>query len=879
MTADQREPDRETAVRGASKTLGELLDSDALAREALYEDAAFVDTRALFARVEGAFDRGGMPEVRREKRRRMLSIAARDLCGELSLEQVGRALADVADACLEVGLRAVDAPAGMAIIAMGKLGARELNYVSDIDIMFVADGDGTRATRSAEALLRSLGDVSPEGRPFLIDTNLRPEGRSGVLVRPLESYLEYYKRWAQPWEYQALIKARGSAGDPETGARLVDGTRALVFSRQVSSDRVASIRRMKQRVEEHAGRTTRSRSSSDRDDVKLGPGGIRDIEFSVQLLQLVHGGSDPRVRAPSTLDALQALVDGGYMAEEDGAGLAVAYRWLRAVEHRLQLWQERRVHHLPAHEEPRARLARVMGFKDSPVKSASERFDERHRGVLADVRSRFERLFYRPMIESLADPSASRLSPEALRERLRILGFRDVERASKTLAEVVSGTSRRAKLLRVLTPALLRYLAESPRPDDGLFSFLVLGEALRDRVDALNTLRDNPPAIQLLARVLGSGRLLGDLLAHVPEELHALASSEGVTGPKERERLVREAIASLEWRDPDHRLDGLRRFRRRETLRIAVADMARRADSRAVGSGLADLADACLAATLEGGRQPFAVIGMGKLGGRELNYSSDIDVMFVHDGEQADAEEIAEALLRTIGEVTPEGQAFRIDAGLRPEGKAGALARPLQGFVDYYERWASPWEYLALIKARFAAGDGNLGDRLVEATRRFAYPESVAPAALAEIRHLKVRMERERVPKSADARNHIKFGPGGLSDIEFAVQLLQLRHGHEMASLRVTNTLEALEASQRKGVLSEGDARRLKDAYTFLMALRNRLFFLHGRPVDVLPNRPEDVEAAGIAMGYHDQPRQELQEAYLRVTRRARKVAEPLIYG
>jgi glutamate-ammonia-ligase adenylyltransferase len=520
-----------------------------------------------------------------------------------------------------------------------------------------------------------------------------------------------------------------------------------------------------------------------------------------------------------------------------------------------------------------------MGFKDDPSASAADRFLDAHRGVLADVRSRFERIFYRPMIESLAEAGAPGLSGQALRDRLRVLGFRDVERAARTLSTMVAGTSRRARLFRLLTPALLRYLARTPVPDEGLFSFLRLGEALEGRIDSLGALRENPPGIEFLARVLGSGRFLGEVLLHVPEELTTIADSRGPGDPKDRPRLVHEAIASLEWRDPAARLDGLRRFKRREVLRVGLADLAGVVDVAHTGRWLSDLADGCLEAALSEIKAPLAVIGMGKLGGRELNYSSDIDVMFVADGDPMGAERAAEELIKVIGEVTPEGQAFRIDPGLRPEGKSGPLVRSLRSFVDYYERWADPWEFLAVGKARVAAGDQALGRELVEALHRFSYPEAVAMDHLAEIRHLKARMERERIPRGTHPRRHLKLGPGGLSDIEFAVQLLQMMHGGEIESLRVTETLEALEAARSENLLDDDQARTMREAYEFLMRLRNRLFFLFGRPQDSLPVKPEDLEAIGVSMGFSDQPRQEIEEEYLRVTRRARRVCEPLIYG
>ncbi|MDQ3985063.1 MAG: bifunctional [glutamine synthetase] adenylyltransferase/[glutamine synthetase]-adenylyl-L-tyrosine phosphorylase [Actinomycetota bacterium] len=878
MDSDQVKQARIRGLTAASRTLSDLVEGDPEAAELLGSTDPLPDRTGYIDLVRAA-GRAGLGPLRRHKRMRLLEIAARDLAGEIDLEAAAGALSHLADACVQVTLELLDAPDDLAVIAMGKLGGRELNYVSDIDVIFVAGGDPVATKTVAENLLRSLGDYSPEGQAFYIDTNLRPEGRSGALVRSLESCLEYYARWAEPWEYQALIKARPAAGSHDVGREFVSRTRPLVYPEMVSAERVASIRKMKQRVESHAIRASRKSVVGASDDVKLGAGGIRDIEFCVQLLQLVHGGSDESVQRGGTLDAIRALTDGGYVADEDGAGLAVAYRWLRGVEHRLQLWQERRTHLLPTEDAARDRLARALGFKDSLLASAGQRFGGAHEAVLLDVRHRFERIFYRPMIESLSGGAERRLSAEALGDRLRVLGFRDVERAARNLESLVAGTSRRAKLVRVLTPALLRSLATTPAPDDGLFSFLRLGESLGSTLDALGAMRDNPPGLSFLAQVLGSGKLLGEVLAHVPEELHTIANPRHASVKKDPARLAREAEASLGWRAPEERLDGLRRFKRREMLRVSLFDLSGDLSTEEVGESLGDVADACLQAALESPDFPFAIVGMGKLGGRELNYSSDIDVMFVHDGNPVTAEKVAERLLRAVGEVTPEGQAFKVDAGLRPEGKSGPLTRSFQSYVEYYERWAQPWEHQALIKGRCCAGERALVDKLVQSVEPLVFPESITAEMLSEMRHLKARMEKERVGRGTDPRMHLKMGPGGLADIEFAVQLLQRTHGHDHPELRVPSTLPALEAARSQELISDDDASILKEGYLFLTRVRNRAFFLAGRPIDTYPSKPEETESLGVAVGFTDQPRQEMEETYLRVTRRVRRVAERLIYG
>ncbi len=721
--ADLGRREREGLIKRASSSLADLLVSDPGSGAVLDDDGPPGSREDYLSLVGDAYANDGPGGLRRERRRRLLQIAGADLSGEIELHEVVANLSYLADACLEVALREADAPSDLAIVAMGKLGALELNYSSDIDVMFVSGGDGPEYARAASSVVATLTEFAPEGQAYRVDVDLRPEGRAGALVRTVDSYIEYYERWAKEWEFQALIKARHSAGAAEIGDALIERSRRFVYSQEVSSERVAAIRAMKQKVETNAVR--RARGGSSEDDVKLGPGGIRDIEFAVQLFQLVHGGSDPAVRASGTLPALSALAVGGYVAEEDSAGLATAYRWLRTVEHRLQLWQERQVHTLPADDEGRARVARVMGFSDAPSSSALERFEEAHRAILVDVRQRFEKLFYRPMIESLAGAGGQRLSQEALEDRLRILGFRDVDRAARILAELVGGTSRRARLFKVLTPAMLRFLQDAPLPDEGLFSFLRISESLGERLDAAGALRDNPPALAFLAKVLGSGRLLGDLLIQVPEELGTIANRDGPGLPKERERLVREASASLRWRDEDDRLDGLRRFKRRELLGLALSDLAGVSDTVLVGAGLADLADACLEAALEEVDVPFAVIGMGKLGGRELNYASDIDVMLVHDGDHPAAERAAADLVAAIGSVTPEGVTFQIDADLRPEGKAGPLVRSFDSYLEYYARWARPWERQALVKARLRGGRCGTGRAIHRSDPPCRVPRSV----------------------------------------------------------------------------------------------------------------------------------------------------------
>lgn len=869
---------RLAALERSSASLSEFVADDPEAMERLAEETFSVDGSG--SRLGEAWEAHGMAGLRAERRRQLASIAARDLAGELHLEDATGAVADLASATLQIGLRELGAEGDVTVIGMGKLGGRELNYSSDIDLMFVTHGDTEAATKVVERLVSSIGGFAPDGQAYRIDLNLRPEGAHGTLVRTIESYAEYYARWAKTWEHQALIKARPVAGDDDLGARFMAVVEPLVYQAEITPERVTDIRRMKQKVESHVDVSARRSKRAPTGDVKLGPGGIRDIEFSVQLFQLVHGASDPGLRTGNTLDALHALVARSYIAEDDGAGLEVALRWLRNVEHRLQLWKERQVHHLPNDPAELTRVARSMGFRESPAQSASDQFMQRHGAILADVRGRFERLFYRPMIESLSESGSAGLSEDALKERLRVLGFRDVDRAARTLQGLVAGGSRRARLLRVLTPAVLRHLSETPQPDVGLFNFLRLGEALQERLDVLGSLRDNPPALRTLAQVVGSGRWMGDALAQVPEEVAGLTTQRDDEQAPDRDALVRGATSSLAWREPDDVMTGLRRFKRREVVKVAIADIAGRYDVEAVSVTLTSIADACLEAAIAEEREGFAIIGMGKLGGREIGYPSDLDVMFVSEGEDRSAtERRAEQLMRALGDVTPDGQAFRMDAGLRPEGKGGPLTRSLASFQEYWARWSLPWEHQALLKARFVAGDAELGERFISAAQEVAFPPRLAPADVAEIRHLKARMEKERIPKAADPRRHIKLGPGGMSDIEFAAQMFQMQHGRHLEPLRVTGTIDALEGARMCELISEEDTVTLVSGYRFLLTLRNHLYLIYGRPTESMPVKPEDVEAVAIGLGYLGQPRQELEEEFLRVTRKARRICEKVVYG
>jgi len=836
-----------------------------------------------------------MTALRVWKRREMLRIAARDLIGEASVEDAGAEIAHLAEACLSAALGAVrasvEAPPGarFCVIAMGKLGGEELNYSSDVDVIFVHDGgDGAVpwAAKTGEHLIRMLAATTEDGQVFRVDTTLRPEGRSGALSRSLAGYKAYYEKWAQPWEFQALLKARPVAGDADLGERFMAMIEPFVFPERLEPEALREIRELKSRAE----RAIAAQGIADR-EVKRGPGGIRDIEFAVQLLQLVHGRRDVGLRTPNTLHGLAELAHRAYVGDQDADELTEAYRFLRKVEHRLQLAQERQTHTVPDDDRARLRLARAMGYRDTPERTALASFDADWRGTQKIVRRIHEKLFYRPLLERFAQAPA--LAPDAAQERLNALGFRSPGRALKFLSDLTAGLSRRAKLMRTMLPVMLDWMSDSPNPDLAVSSFRDVALTIGGNPAALGVLRDAPPVVELLCRVLGTSRIAGEYLQHVPEFVAEMADPKALARRPKRE-YVREALEHVEWRgEPAERDAALRRLKRRGVLRLMCRDLAGATPVEEIGRELTALAEGAVRAALAsledehpappGAR--FCVIGLGRLGGEELNYASDLDVLYVFDGPDENASQrwatrIGEGLIHRLAASTEEGQVFRVDTSLRPEGKGGALVRSLAGYRAYYERWARPWEFMALTKARPVAGDPTLAQQFADLIAPWVWRAQLAEEAVHEIRTIKARVERERLGPREDPKRQIKVGEGGLIDVEFTVQLLQLRHGHSVPALRTTSTIAAIAAAAEAGLLDLERARWLADAFRFLNRVRNRLYLVRGRASDALPVEADELEVLARALGYPSPAaRNAFAEEYRRTTRRARQVCEDVFYG
>jgi glutamate-ammonia-ligase adenylyltransferase len=856
-------------VAAASNALGRLCVADSGALEVL----AALD-RPIPIEVADA------PALARAKRLEMLRIAARDLLGYDDLDEVGAGLARLAGDVLTASVALAGPGGSLAVVGMGKLGGDELNYASDVDVIFVT-GDGPD-----DDLARRVLDLAR--RCFRVDANLRPEGRAGPLTRSLDSYRGYWERWAATWEFQALLKARPVAGDLELGSRFESAARDAVWQRHFSADELAEVRSMKLRSEQ----LTSHRRSHDT-EIKRGPGGIRDIEFAVQLLQLVHGRHDADIRVRSTLGALAALGQAGYVSAEDAAVLDRAYRFLRTVEHRVQLVEEEQTHRVPSDPVARRRLARVMGFQDDATNSATARFDDALRSYQRDVRAIHERLFFRPLLEafatveapmttgpagSVAETMAGTMSSDAVALRLEAFGFGDRARTRTAVEELAGGLTRSSRLMSQLLPLLLDWLSLTPDPDLGLLGLRNLVVHAHHRAVLVAAFRESPEVARRLCLLLGSSRALAEEIEHHPE-LIATLDEDAALAPTPRHELVIEANERLRRRDTeDWRRAQLVRVRQEEHLRIAARDLLGIDAVEETGRALTVLAEALLETAL-GLVQPevaFCVVGMGRLGGGELAYASDLDVLLVYEGDDASGEAAAERLLRVMHGPSPSQRVAPIDLGLRPEGGQGRLARTLSGYRAYFERWAQTWERQALVRARVVAGDRVLGERFMEAAHDFVWARPLAEPEVATIRRIKARMERERVSPHEDPEFHLKLGRGSLSDVEWTVQLLQLLNGVTGAS-----TMVSLDLLEDRSALTQADAAALRDAYRFCEFTRNRWHLVGAlpggaSPGDALPSEAHQLSRLARSLGTTPSA---LRADYRRVTRRARRVVEHAFYG
>lgn len=910
LLAKQSSAERFILTIGASSALIDFLRRHPQSL-AIFEKDAVLPNRGqldiLFAQAvsEIASSETAWVGIRICYREQLLKIAAFDVTAKDSqavMPEVAAALADLAGAAVEAGLKVARweltaltdhgvfeatevANTRLAVIAMGKCGARELNYISDVDVIFVAEPHGelesTRAleiaTRLATRMMRAMDANAPEPALWQVDPNLRPEGKSGALVRTLDSHVSYYERWAENWEFQALLKARHLAGDQALGESYVEKMQPFVWASAGREAFVESAQKMRERVMEHIPSNEVDRQ------IKLGPGGLRDIEFTVQLLQLVHGRTDDSVRVRDTISAISTLASAGYISRQDALVFEKQYRFLRVLEHRIQLSAMRRTHLLPTSDTALRALARSIN-----IKWTAESLVAHWESVKLEVRSLHQKVFYRPLLSAVArlDDGGTALSSEQATDRLSAIGFADPKSALGHISALTAGLSRRAAIQRQLLPVLIQWFAEGSDPDQALLAFRRLSEDLGESHWYLRMLRDSNGAAQRMTQVFSNSRLATGLFEKLPEAAAWFERSEELE-PTSRANLEAEIEAIANRHESlEAAANSIRTIRRRETLRLAMGAVLGNLSLAQISQGLSDVTAEFLRgllALVHDQSVDMGIIAMGRFGGEELGFGSDADVMFVYEPVGVTVDEAQRAAEKVIAELkklaTDPLLEFELDLDLRPEGKNGPVARSLDSYAAYYARWANTWESQALLRAKPIAGSTALQAKFLELIDQYRYPELLDNDAIVEIRRIKARMETERLPQGADPKRHVKLGRGSLSDVEWLVQLLQLKFGAKHPSIRTPKTLDALSACVTEGLIAEHDATVLREAWLLASRVRSASVLWANKRSDVLTTDRKQLDGMARILEYPRGSASTLEQDYLAFTRRARMVFERIFYS
>ena len=945
-------------VLGASQFLATILFRHNALFEPLFLQSGYragKDEAAMLAELQQRIPDGSSFEelqrgLRHFKQQEILRIATRDLTGLADLTATTAELSDLAAATLQRSYQICDqllrerygAPllgpdseetgeeSLFTVLAMGKFGGRELNFSSDIDLIFcyscergetsgIADGDTVRGriplhqyfVKLAEKINRAMHQVTADGFVFRVDLRLRPEGRSGEIASSLSSTEAYYENWGQSWERSAMLKARPVAGSIEFGNHLLQSLEPFIYRRFLDYTMIEDLKVMKQKIDHNL---TREREGEL--NLKLGRGGIREIEFFIQAMQLVHSGRHPALREKNSLRALALLQSHGLIDADTSVILSEAYTFLRTVEHRIQVVGERQTHNLPTDPVEFEYLGRRCGFSDS------EQFSQVLEGYRREVSAIYHDLFYTSEEEAetipaeivyLFDPAAT---PEELLELLSAKGFRDPRAACESLTVLRDGPPRHPlspparRHFERIAPLLVSEIVALPEPDMALFNLERFLGALHARATFFALLAENRPIVRLLVSLFGTSQFLSRILIQHPGTLDYLVTDSDSGPLKEREQLEADLAKHLARVDGyEEELDAFRRFHKEEVLRLALGDIHGNLSLPQVSAQLTLLAEVCLMQATAMARQEllpryglpycgdreaaFAVVGMGKLGGRELNYHSDLELIFIYEdhGQTRMAENsdptlfkarsnqeyfsrLAQRIISVLSLITSEGLIYKIDTLLRPSGQQGPLVSSLPAFHAYHEQSAQLWERQALIKARVVVGPKEFARTIQQLQQQIAFERPLPDDSRQEIYRLRQRLEQELAREN---RSHfdIKTGRGGLVDVEFLVQYLELLHGGKDPTLRSPNTLEALQTLQQTAHLPEEDARQMADGYRFLRRLENRLRLVHDQPITQLSGDKNYLAKLARRLGYEEpQPEEQLLTDYHRATEQIRTIFE-----
>ncbi|OGL39498.1 MAG: hypothetical protein A2042_00125 [Candidatus Schekmanbacteria bacterium GWA2_38_11] len=892
--------------------------------------------------------------LRLYKNREFLRIAARDILGIATLAEVTEELSCLASACLEtayrVGEKTLMATYGaplyrvkdkqekeskFSIIGLGKLGGWELNYCSDIDLIYIYSSDDGETsgietdgkkkniitlheyyTKLADLINKFIGSQTEEGNVFRLDLRLRPEGRSGDMANSLRSMEIYYESWGQTWERQMLIKAKPVAGDKELGGCFLETIKPFIYRKHLDFQAIEEIKEMKEKIN-----LSVAANGGTYNNVKLGYGGIREIEFFTQTLQLIYGGRNEKIREVNTLKALRKLNDNGYISFEDYIILVQGYSFLRTVEHRIQLLEGRQDHSMPAEEKKIKKLARRVGYSINE----KEKFLSDYSFFTKGVRKIFDKLFYESKEgeeKTQKEDNFSVLWEGLLSEEdsiniLAFMGFSEPDIAYKNLKLLRDGkpfshfSGKSKDLLREVAPVLFKEITKTPDPDMALNNLEKFISTSPARTTMVSLLAESSGAREILLNLFGTSEFISNILIRHPEYIDITQHPEFLEKRKSREESEKELLDLLRGKSRfEEKSDLLRKYRTEEILRIGLRDIILGMSFDDITKEISILAEVCLKGAYEmsieelkeefgipqiisdGVRKEsgFAIFGLGKLGGTELNYSSDLDVIFVYSDEgdtetgkisqkkvtnQEFFSKLAIKILQAMNEVREDGMVFKVDARLRPSGSSGYLAQSIKAYENYFETHLQLWERQALIKTRFIAGDNSLDEEFLTIAYKTVYEKDFTKEMASEIDRMRKRMETELAHED-ESIFHLKFGEGGIVDIEFVTQALQLKYGKDEEKLRNPNTISALKELEECGHLEKSDYLDIINSYKFLRMVENRLRIVQDRPLNILFKSPEKIVKLAKRMGYKEleklSPGAQLLRDYENYTERVREI-------
>ncbi len=837
--------------------------------------------------------------LRNYKYREFSRIIYRDLDELGTFPEIMEELSDLAGAILEATLRYYrrelncEGDTRFVVLAMGKLGGRELNLSSDIDLIYIYDDssapDPNPFFKLSEKLTRTLSAVSEDGFLYRVDLALRPGGGKSTIAVPKKGAVDHYYYWGDTWERAALIKARPVAGDMELGREFIDDVESFVYKKFLDFTLIEDLKDMKTKLDKLYKKR----------DVKLGRGGIREIEFFVQALQLVNAGEIEEIRGWNTLETLEKLRDYKIIEEDIFQSLTSSYLFLRKVEHSIQLVDERQTHKVPDSPDDIDKLAKRVGLE------SQSRFEEAFEKTTSEVSKIYRSLFYEPSQKTeeigeefwqLADfLTEGNVSEEEEIENLRKLGFKYPEDAitifSKLLDPKKAGLTQSERLTnRRVIPAFLSSILKCADPDAALLNLERFVAGIGWRTSIYSVLLENPEIVELLSKLFSTTGYLTNFLISHPEDLNIIILKDVRTGYGSKEEML-NGLRNTISKDKDYeaQLDTIRKFKHMETLRICLRDLNNEVDSLYVCKYLTMVAEAVLEVGLDiafkhvskatNGRKRslnMVVLAMGKMGGREMSYSSDLDVMFIYEGEDHEFfSRVGQRLISVLSISTGEGFAYKIDLGLRPSGRSGALVTSYDSFKRYHEESAQIWERQSLIRAVPAAGDMRLGAKLKRLIKRIVYEYPISVNFHEEIKHMRERMEKE-IAQETPKKLNIKTGKGGLVDIEFIVQMLQLRYGKKHKEIRVQNTAGALAALKGAGLILENEYKSLKDGLYFFKKMENQLRLLHNLSINDLYGRDFERLAPVLGMDYDGA---KLKQKYLSKTAEVRDIYDRIFFS